>query len=157
MSEYDGLNLPQLLEKMHELVVPPPVSLLPQTDGWWVLLGWLLTLLLLGGASIGRHQQRNRYRHEALQALRNIELGGNLRAPGEIAAIVKRTALTVYPRTEVASLYGEAWAEFLIDTGRNDPTIRAAAPELARAAYDQSVSAETVMAGAERWIRRHRD
>lgn len=50
MSRFDGLNLPQLIELMHEVVQPEPVSRLPQTVGWWVVLGWLVAVGLLFAA-----------------------------------------------------------------------------------------------------------
>lgn len=156
MSEYDGLNLPELLEKMHALVLPESVVWWPVTDGWWVLIGWLFTLSALGIVRIRQHQRHNRYRQEALRALREIEFTANPGAAGEIAAIVKRCALTVFPRRRVASLYGDAWAEFLIETGGNDPIVRKAAAQIARAAYDPEVPAATLLPGAERWIRQHR-
>ena len=48
MSErFEGLNLPQLLDLMHELVVPEAVPWFPQTPGWWVLCGWALAVTAL--------------------------------------------------------------------------------------------------------------
>ena len=66
MSQYDGLNLPQLLDLMHGLVMPEPVAWLPQTPGWWIVLGWLLAILLLLAWQFPRRRQRNRYRRDAL-------------------------------------------------------------------------------------------
>ena len=34
VNEYEGLNLPQLLELMHDLVVPDSVSRMPEGPGW---------------------------------------------------------------------------------------------------------------------------
>ena len=156
MSRYEGLNLPQLLDLMHDVVEPDPVARLPETDGWWILLAWAGLLTALGTARLIQHRRRNRYRREALAELERIVARGPSGSGAAIAALVKRTALTVFPRTEVAALYGDAWAAFLSTTGRNDPVIDAAAPDIARAAYAPGIDQDAIARGAERWIRRHR-
>jgi hypothetical protein len=156
VSEYEGLNLPQLLERMHDVIEPPPVAWLPQTDGWWVLLGWALLLTAAGGLKIVQHRRRNRYRRDALAELDGIVSTAGPEGAAAIAGLVKRTALTAFPRTRVASLYGDSWAGFLSTTGRNDPVIDAAAPVIARAAYAPDVEMDDIVPGAARWIRRHR-
>lgn len=156
MSEYEGLNLVQLLDRMHDVVEPAAVSWLPQTDGWWVLLAWSLLLLVLAVLKLVQYRRRNAYRREALAELGSITAAADPSAAAAIAGLVKRTALTVFPRTEVAALYGDAWADFLRTSGGNDPEIDAAATAIARAAYAPDNDMETIVRGAERWIRRHR-
>ena len=46
-EKYQGLNLPDLLALMHDVVPPEPLSLLPQTRGWWVLLFWIVAVVVL--------------------------------------------------------------------------------------------------------------
>ncbi len=162
-SPYEGLNLPDLLERMHDLAMPEPIGWIPQTDGWWVLLGWLVGLSLIGAVQWSAHRRRNRYRHEALAHLQrlvqddaaNITSSGAAHSATLVAELVKRTALTAYPRTEVASLYGDDWADFLIRTGQGDPVIESAARKLATAAYTPGIRTEEIAPCAERWIRRH--
>jgi hypothetical protein len=161
MSEttpYQGLNLPDLLDRMHDLAMPVSVSWLPQTDGWWILLAWLLGLALLAVHKWVIHRQANRYRREALASLRALcrsAAQDDPQAAARVAELVKRTALSAYPRREVAGLYGRAWAEFLIRTGRGDPVIATSALKLANAAYAGDVALSQVLPCAERWIRRH--
>lgn len=158
-SSYEGLNLPELLERMHDLAMPEPIALLPQTDGWWVLIGWLVGLGLIGALKLSARRRRNRYRREALAKLHRLVRDNASRAEASaavrVAELVKRTALSAYPRTEVASLYGDDWADFLVRTSGGDPLITSAATRLARAAYAPDIQLEEIAAGAERWIRRH--
>ena len=159
MSQYDGLNLPQLLDLMHGLVMPGPVAWLPQTPGWWIVLGWLLAVLLLLAWQFAKRRQRNRYRRDALTELRSIAAQTEL-GPGEsaqrIAVLLKRTALAAYPRKDVAALYGRDWAQFLRESSGNDPQVAEAADVLAAAAYRPDVDGGALARPARRWIRLHR-
>jgi predicted negative regulator of RcsB-dependent stress response len=159
VSKYDGLNLPQLLNLMHELVMPEPVAWLPQTPGWWIVLGWILAVLLLLAWQFAKRRRRNRYRRDALAELKTIAAASEL-GPAEsaqhIAALLKRTALAVYPRDEVAALYGADWAQFLRDSSGNDRQIADAADRLAAAAYRLDADGSVLTGPAERWIRLHR-
>jgi hypothetical protein len=159
VSQYDGLNLPELLALMHELVMPEPVPWLPQTPGWWIVLGWLLAVLLLAAWQVIKRRRRNRYRRDALAELDAIAAQRDIE-PAEsaqrIAAILKRTALVAYPRADVAGLYGAEWAQFLRESADNDPQIADAADLLANAAYRPDVDPNVLTQPARRWIRRHR-
>ena len=158
MSQYDGLNLPQLLDRMHSLEMPDPVSWMPQTSGWWVLVAWASVMAALGIWRIVAYRRRNRYRREALVLLAAIEShpGGCPRAAGQIAALLKRTALVAYPRHQVASLYGADWAEFLCQSSNHDALIVAAADTLATAGYRTDVDGTALCSPARRWIQVHR-
>jgi hypothetical protein len=159
VREYDGLNLPQLLDLMHGLAMPDPVSWMPQTPGWWVLLAWLLGVAVIGGWRIGSYRRRNRYRRVALRVLAAIESQTDHRHPGtagQIAALLKRTALVAYPRGQVASLYGADWAEFLRQSANDDALVVAAADTLAMAAYRTDVDGTALCGPARRWIQVHR-
>ena len=156
MSEYDGLNLAQLLDLLKDPVVPDPVSFLPQTPGWWILIAWFAAVdVILIGNRI-RRWRRNRYRREALKSLRSIEKKQDSETAGEIAMLLRRTALAAYPRSDVASLYGDAWAEFLKRSSRNDRLVSQSADDLASAAYRADVDGAMLLKPARRWIRVHR-
>lgn len=159
MSQYDGLNLPQLLDQMHGLAMPEPVSWWPQTPGWWIVMGWVLAVLVLLAWQFARRRRRNRYRREALAELRAIETDSRTDpavAAQRIAAVLKRTALVAYPRKQVAALYGPDWARFLTESAGNDRRVAAAAGELATAAYRPGADPKALSGPARRWIRRHR-
>ena len=159
MSRYDGLNLPQLLDLMHGLIVPEPIPWLPATPGWWTVLGWLLALLFLAAWQIVKRRRRDRYRRDALAELKAIEADSSAdpaMAAQRIAAVLKRTALVAYPRKDVAGLYGTEWARFLTESSNNDRRIAQAAESLAAAAYRPDADPHVLHAPARRWIRRHR-
>lgn len=159
MNPYDGLNLPQLLELMHGLVLPTAVPWMPATPGWWIALAWLLAMLLIGARQLIKHRRRNRYRREAKALLKAIEDRADrdpAAAAGDIAQLLKRTALAAYPRRQVASLRGAEWAEFLRVSASNDPIVNAASEQLAAAAYRADADGSVLVAPARRWIEVHR-
>jgi hypothetical protein len=159
VSQYDGLNLPQLLNLMHGLEQPAPVPLLPQAPGWWIVAGWLLAVLVLAALQFARWRRRNRYRRAALAEINSLAARQDMQ-PAEsaqrIATVLKRTALVAYPRAEIASLHGAAWAQFLVESAGNDSQVAAAADLLASAAYRPDANPDALRGPASRWIRLHR-
>jgi hypothetical protein len=159
LSRFDGLNLAELVDLMHGLVLPDPVPLPPTTPGWWILLGWSLAVLVLAGSYLLRRRHRNRYRREALAVLASIDRQTDLSAAEAaqlIASLLKRTALAAYPRQQVASLSGSEWARFLTASANDDREIAKAAESLAAAAYRPDADGRKLSAPARRWIRKHR-
>ena len=159
MSEYEGLNLPQLMELMHGLSEPEAVSWMPQTPGWWILLGWFFAVVLLVGRHVVLRRRANRYRRRAEKALGKIAAeaaADPAAAASNIATLLKHTALTAYPRAKVASLHGDDWAQFLCESSNNDPVVVRAASRFALAAYRPDADASELVAPARRWIRVHR-
>ncbi len=110
------------LEGLHDIVIPEPVSMAPATVGWLVLaiaaallIAWLVVRAI-------RHHQANGYRAAALRELEAVATAAGdpstrAQSLAAIAPLLKRTALCVFPRPEVASLTGEAWLQFLADSG----------------------------------------
>jgi hypothetical protein len=109
------------LEKLHEIVLPAPVSWMPQTPGWYVVFG---IILLVAGWWVYRRLRRfreNRYRRLALEELTVIERElqrpeRRAKALAEIPVLLKWTALSAFPRGDVAGLSGEKWLAFLDKT-----------------------------------------
>jgi hypothetical protein len=112
------LTSPDALKDLADIVVPDPVSWTPQTWGWWVLAGALLVAAVLLAIRQVRRFMANRYRREALQEWAALEASlasedRRAAALGELAVLLKRTALSAWPRDEVASLSGRTWIDFL--------------------------------------------
>jgi hypothetical protein len=109
------------LEKLHEILLPEPVIWMPRTMGWYLVFG--LILLAAGWWVFGRLRRfrANRYRRLALAEIKVIER--ELQEPekraktlAEIPVLLKRTALSAFPRSDVADLSGEKWLAFLDKT-----------------------------------------
>jgi Domain of unknown function (DUF4381) len=109
------------LEKLADIVTPPPVSFVPQTWGWYALAALALALAAWGFLRWHRRRKANRYRIEALAELDCIERSiGDGHTPGEALAaippLLKRVALAAWPRARVAKLAQSPWVDFLRDS-----------------------------------------
>jgi hypothetical protein len=149
---------PTSLDRLHDVIVPPPVPWWPPAPGW-VVICFLLTLALVYWiVRAVRHWQLNCYRREALELLENAHSSG-----AELATLIKRVALSVYPRARVASLTGEQWLTFLDQTGRTDAFTKGSGRWIARLAYEPQLIASLadterrdLIAAVRDWIIRHR-
>jgi hypothetical protein len=156
------------LARLHDVVTPPAVPYAPQTVGWYLLAAALVLLLAWLGVRAWRRTRANRYRKAALREIDRIEaeLQADPDRRGEAVAalneLLKRTALSAWPRAEVASLAGGDWLVFLDATGTADELSRGPGRALAEAVYtppDRAIEPErmaALFAVARSWVRRHR-
>ena len=139
----------QVLEGLHDIVVPEAVAWTPQTIGWYVLLGLVLAIAARVAVVRRRRHVANRYRREALDTLATIETDvatPELRAGAlaRVPALLKRVALSVVPRSEAASLTGEKWLTFLDAAYDGDGFSRGPGRLLPTLAYRSSDSLEAI-------------
>lgn len=164
MSDLEGLDLPQLLERLHDLAAPAPVSYFPATPAWYYLGGVLLLLAGAGAGVLLRRRRRNRYRRVTLREFERIERellpGDPVSAMRELAVTLRRSALSVYPRAQLASLYGAEWGDFLQRSAAGAKLgegveLLSCAAYLPAAEIDRA-RVQQALAAARRWVRRHR-
>lgn len=155
----------EALAGLHDVVAPAPVSWAPQTVGWAVLAGILVVLAAWLGWRAWKRARANRYRKVALAEIDRIAQGlrdDPAAALGAVNEILKRAALTAWPRAEVASLAGPSWLEFLdaTSTGRNfrDGPGRALGDRVYAPGGVPSTDDErrAFLNVVRRWIREHR-
>jgi len=109
---------PASLLNLNDIVLPETVGWWPLAAGWYFLFGLLLMVMAwLIYVSI-KHWFDNSYRREALQHLQLLtedikNTDKREHALSQLPVLLKRTALSVYPRSQLASLTGEAWHAFL--------------------------------------------
>ncbi|CAA6697383.1 Unannotated [Lentimonas sp. CC19] len=93
--------------------------------------------------SITQARRRNAYRRAGLTLLESAT------TVDEINVVLKRVALAVFPREQVAALHGEDWIQFM----------QATCPGEQFAPLSQSDEAtpatESIRASARTWIRKH--
>jgi hypothetical protein len=159
---------PSSLDRLHDVLGPSSTPWWPPAPAWYWLLGAcalaLLVLFVLGV----RHWLRNRYRHEALAELAQWEplLADTARraaALAALAALLKRTAISAWPRETVASLTGAEWQVFLDRAGGADFFCEGGGALLELAAYDPRGAVEMkegeireIAAQVKHWLTQHR-
>ncbi|SDF43743.1 DUF4381 domain-containing protein [Terriglobus roseus] len=140
------------LEQLHDFYQPPPPSWHPQTAGSYVSLSIMVVLLVALIAFFWHRWTRNRYRREALRELPHTDVH-------HISELLKRTALSAWPRTDVASLTGPAWLAFLNSSAKQTLFDTADAKQLETMAFsDAEPSCENESAlrsAASVWIKHH--
>jgi hypothetical protein len=155
------------LDRLHDIITPAPIPWWPPAPGWYWVLGLVVLALLWVLIKGFVRRQRNRYRREALAELARQEavLGNpewRHRALLGLAELLKRTALTAFPRKQVAALTGPKWCAFLDHTARGSHFRDALGVVLENAIYDPR-TADTVdplklhslVDSIRRWIKHH--
>ena len=102
---------------LRDIHLPESVSWWPLATGWWLLFA-LLALVFISLWMIRKIKSRRRLRKEALGELREIEDRFNehqnfQQLASEVSILLRRIAISRFPRTDVAGLNGKAWIDFL--------------------------------------------
>ena len=144
----------------HDIIPPPPVSLLPAAPGYLALLIFVLAALFPISLYLYKRHMRNLYRSDALAELSNLK---NLENPDEqllrTLQLIKRAAIVAYGRQPAAALTGPEWWQFL---GRKsghalDLELQSYCREvyLGQAKADKECNSR-ILAYIHRWIKKHR-
>lgn len=150
------------LRTIIEAEFPEPVSLIPATPGWWILLLAMAGLLF---RALWRRRQRylrDRYRRDALAQLATIKarLGaGGLEAARGLAPLLRATAIAAAGRDALSGLEGDEYAAALAELAPDQDRLPVA--ELQRLAYApldevEGLDIEAFITALERWIQQHR-
>ena len=149
---------PGSLQNLNDIVAPAPVAWWPPAPGWYALAVLLLLLLTWWGFRGLRSWQQGRYRREALQSLKGISESGPL-AAAALPDLLKRVALSAWPRDEIAGLVGPEWHRFLDHAAGSERFEGEAGRRLEQAAYAPGkLSGEDfrgLCADVDWWIRHH--
>ena len=118
----------------------------------WLFVGALVAVLAYYGAkSYSAHRKAEAYRHAALKEL--IEAGDD---PVRIAEIVRRAALSGFPREEVAGLAGDDWLAFLNRTYSGDDFSGETGRAFLAAPFRKSERSPALAELARQWVRNHK-
>jgi uncharacterized protein DUF4381 len=156
------------LDRLHDIVVPPLAPWWPPAPGWYWVLGIVLVLTFALLFRLTLWWQHNRYRRDALAELATHERAltdpvRRAEAVSAMAELLKRAALTAFPREQVASLTGPRWFAFLDQTGRTTAFAAGSGATLEQAAYDprtvaalDNAAAKELASVVRHWLAHHR-
>ena len=163
---------PASLQNLNDIVLPATVGWWPLAPGWYFLIGLLLTVLAWLGYRSLHLWMNNRYRRAALRELQSLEerihaseeRGAEVRDAKlrQIPILLKRTALSVYPRSQVASLSGKDWFHFLNSTVENPSFTEFIANTLSKISYSSgelsdidSTATAALLNASRQWLKHH--
>ncbi len=152
------------LAELKDIHLPPPPEFWPPAPGWW-LLAALATLACAYLIYLGvKYWRKNAYRRYALAELEQIFAqykGQDSIIMTETNELLKRVALTRYPRDKVANLTGESWVAFLDasanvhDFSMGPGQVLVDGPYANDNKQGQPVDEAALFAAAQVWIKKH--
>lgn len=155
-------NNTQALAQLRDIHLPEPISWWPLAPGWYAFSCLIMFLFFMGAYFIRCYYLNGRFKRQALQLLKSYQQqyqreGCCSISAASVSELLKRVALIYFPRSDVASLRGEAWVAFLNRTGKHtdfyavqDTLLKA--PYHPMSQYDLSL----LFIIAERWIKQRR-
>ena len=124
----------ELLAQLADIHLPGAVSLWPPAPGWWILTIAILTAIFYLGRYVRQVHTQKKIRQYAMAELDRCyqeyaaadggddSAGGTelkLRFVNQFNSVLRRVALWHYPDSNVASLGGDAWVDFIREKGNS--------------------------------------
>jgi len=154
------------LAELRDIHLPAPIETWPPAIGWWLLAVISVIAFIAIIYALWRYWHANQYRREAIAQLRQLReqhAGASSDYLYHYTTLLKRVALTHYPRAKVAALTGEAWVAFLDETCGSREFSMGAGQVLVQGQYqaaehlDGEIDIDALHKLGEHWIKRHRD
>jgi hypothetical protein len=138
-------NVPaDALAKLKDIHLPSAVSWWPLAPGWWILLALFLVMLVLVIYLYIRSQRKTSQEIIIEQSLQIFyQLQQQSLTPKilimELSELLRRTAISLYGRDEVANLAGDDWLRFLNKHGSTKAFTEGVGRALAEQPYRPNV------------------
>jgi hypothetical protein len=154
---------PQQVLQLRDIHLPGAPAFWPPAPGWWLVAAALIALLAWVTVA-GLRQYRIRLRRRRiLAALANLEAGlASERTPESLARLselLRRLALTRFPRRQVAALTGAAWLRFLDASGGNGRFAEGPGRVLAAGPYQRALPSDldpvALAALVREWVKKN--
>jgi hypothetical protein len=153
-------QMQQLLEQMHDIQAPPPLSWWPPAPGWWVLAALVLILLAVLVAWVLHRRASNAYRRAALGEVAQLHSCAPQMLLPQVNSLLKRTALHAYMpmQRQINGAFGPGWVDWLNARCKSPVFTGAAAEQLAGGGYSPNEPCDppVLIAAVQRWIQNHR-
>jgi len=107
--------MPQNQLPLRDIQIPDAIGLWPPAIGWWIL-AILIPLLVYLSYKLYKYLTRKTALKAAKKQFKALKINTQLDDKQkliELSSLMRRTAVSVFPRADVASLTGNAWLDFL--------------------------------------------
>lgn len=143
---------------LKDIHLPAAIHWWPPAPGWWLLALACLLMLFALRAMIRRLTRKTALK-SAQQLFKQLRQnpGETLETLTTLSALIRRTAISTTGRSEVASLRGQAWLEYLDGNLPDTPFSQGVGRCLADAHYRKiapdSIDLEALLNLCERWLK----
>jgi hypothetical protein len=125
--------------QLRDIHLPEAIGWWPPAPGWWIL-AILVPLFLLFSIVLYKRITRKTAKKTAKKLLLKLKQDTTLddkHKLQEISALMRRTAISISPRAETASLTGQTWLKFLDSSVNGSPFTEGPGKFLADAHYQK--------------------
>ena len=165
IREFLGSQSINPLENLRAVQIPPILDRWELAPGWWFLSFLLFFFIFFLFWLFAKTWRNKKYRREALIELEAIDLrrqktGDDLVFLQESQTLLKRVALTAFPREKVAQLTDLEWINFLGRSSKKsrfeDPVAEVLIDDIYREKLDQPLNHHEIKALLRFWIKNHK-
>ncbi len=147
------------LAALKDIHLPQAVGWWPPAIGWWLLLSLALVFVLLLLVFLRRQRQRLAPYRAAIKECDRIaaeydRLQDTTKLSQQLSILLRRVAISIMPREDVAGLTGERWLEFLDNLSGKTILCTSTGRKLLQAPYraDMTVDGDALLVVCRRWI-----
>lgn len=151
--------MPTTTLPLKDLHLPPAIGWWPPALGWW-LVALAVPLCLAGGYWLYKRLTRKtavKTANQQLLAIKHNTALTTLEKLGALSILLRRVAISLYPRAEVAALTGQQWLAFLDRALPNAPFSSGSGQLLVTANYRNSLPSEQELSDllslCEAWLK----
>ena len=153
------------LANLRDVQIPPRLDRWELAPGWWFLSFLLTFFVFFLFWLFAKMHRNNKYRREALIELEAIDLkrkktGDDLVFLQETQTLLKRVALTAFPREQVAKLTDLEWINFLGRSSKTsrfeDPVAEVLIDDVYREKLEQPLNHQAIKILLRFWIKNHK-
>jgi len=148
-----------ILSNLKDIHMPPSISYWPPALGWWIIAGLLLIIIIFSIYLFLKFLKKIKPKNEALKILKEIQNEYNRNLNGadtlkKLTKLIRRTALTFFPRKEVASLYGYKWLKFLDKSGKTNQFTSGVGAVFGNEIYEKKskINSKSLFELVKKWI-----
>ena len=147
------------LAALKDIHLPDAIAWWPPAIGWWLLLLLLLAVILLVLVSIRKRRERMAPYRIAMREFDRIAGEYHLqkdttRLSQQLSILLRRIAISIMARKEVAGLTGELWLEYLDKLSGQTILCSDTGRQLLQAPYRAGVTVDgdALLAACKQWI-----
>lgn len=112
------------LAQLRDIHLPEQIGWWPLASGWYVLMMFAVLSVIALVYYFYKKHLNSLPKKKALELLKTYALQyekdrNTQLASARISELLRRVALVYYPRTQVASIHGDGWIDFLNQTGKD--------------------------------------